>query len=89
MSGQKLQLGIGEMKMTTKSIVEVGDIRRSYLTNQLVFTTALNEEAVRMIEDMIPVEDPSPEILADEVAKLIHQAIYLSYHRGGLRRNLK
>jgi len=72
--------------MKNKCLIEVGDARINRMTGDLVFTTVLNEDAIEMLKDISYNENATPEQLANEAAKILHQAIYLSYHRGGKRR---
>jgi hypothetical protein len=77
------------MKNSVKPIVESGDARKSTLDGTLTFTTVLSPDALSMLADMLGYYSPSPDEFADEAAKLLHQAIYLNYYRGGARRHQK
>ena len=72
-----------------KITVEVGDVHYSKLTQVLSFKTAINAEAIRMVEDIAYRNDMTPEEIAEQIGKLLEQAIYMSYHRNGLRRSGK
>ena len=70
-------------------IVEAGDVHYSKLTHVLSFKIACNAEAIRMVEDIAHRNDMTSEEIAEEMRKLLEQAIYMSYHRVGLRRPRK
>ncbi len=69
------------------SLVEIGDVRYSNLTNTLTFTVACGPETLRLVEDIAHRDDMTPEETAAEIKNLLSTAIYLNYHRGGMRIN--
>jgi len=72
--------------MITNQKIEVGDVEYSRLSHVLRFSIAANSDAIRTIEDIYNRQDLSVEEIAQEMGKLLHQAILTNYSRGGLRR---
>jgi hypothetical protein len=72
--------------MITNQKIDVGDVEYSRLSHVLRFSIAANSEAIRTIEDICSRHDMSMEEVAQEMGKLLHQAILTNYSRGGLRR---
>jgi hypothetical protein len=72
--------------MITNQKIDVGDVEYSRLSHVLRFSVAANSDAIRTIEDICNRDDMSMEEVAQEMGKLLEQAIRINYNRGGLRR---
>ncbi len=72
--------------MINNQKIDVGDVEYSRLSHVLRFSVAANSDAIRTIEDICNRQDLSVEEIAQEMGKLLHQAILTNYSRGGLRR---
>jgi len=66
--------------------IDVGDVDYSKLSHVLRFKVAANAEAIKTIEDICGRNDMSMEEVAEEMGKLLEQAIRTNYNRGGIRR---
>ena len=71
--------------MITNQKIDVGDVTFSRLSQTLRFTIAANLETIQTIEDITGRSDLTPEELAEEMGKLLHNAIQTNYSRGGMR----
>ena len=72
--------------MITNQKIDVGDVEYSRLSHVLRFSIAANSDAIRTIEDICNRHDMSMEEVAQEMGKLLHQALLTNYSRGGMRR---
>jgi len=72
--------------MINNQKIDVGDVEYSRLSHVLRFAVAANSEAIRTIEDICGRTDMTMEEIAEEMGKLLEQAIRMNYNRGGLRR---
>lgn len=66
--------------------IDVGDVAYSPLSQVLRFTVAANSEAIKTMEDIVGRTDMSMEEVAKEMGRVLEQAIYTGYTRGGIRR---
>jgi hypothetical protein len=66
--------------------IDVGDVEYSKLSHVLSFTVAANMATIETMEDICYPNDMSMEEVAQEMGKLLHNAIMTNYDRGGLRR---
>ena len=73
--------------MITGHKIEIGDVEYSKLSHVLRFTTACNMETIQMVEDTVGRTDMTMEEIAEEMRKIFENALHMTYHRGGLRRN--
>ena len=71
--------------MITDPKIEVGDVDYSKLSHTLRFKVAANHNAIKMIEDICNRNDMSMEEISVEMGKLLENALYTHYHRGGRR----
>jgi len=72
--------------MITNQKIDVGDVEYSRLSHVLRFSVAANSDAIRTIEDIVGKKDLSMEEIAQEMGKILEQAIRMNYTRGGIRR---
>lgn len=72
--------------MITNQKIEIGEVGYSRLSQTLRFKVAANFETIQTIEDICGRTDMSMEEIAEEMGKLLHQAILMNYSRGGMRR---
>jgi hypothetical protein len=71
--------------MITNQKIDIGDVEYSKLSHVLHFTVAANLATIETMEDICYRNDMTMEEVAQEMGKLLHQAIMTNYHRGGLR----
>jgi len=72
--------------MITNQKIDVGDVEYTKLSHVLRFTVAANLATIETMEDICHRNDMTMEEIAQEMGKLLHQAILTNYSRGGLRR---
>ena len=72
--------------MINNQKIDVGDVEYSRLSHVLRFSVAANSDAIRTIEDIVGRNDLSMEEIAQEMGKILEQAIRMNYTRGGIRR---
>jgi hypothetical protein len=72
--------------MINNQKIDVGDVEYSRLSHVLRFSVAANSDAIRTIEDIVGKKDLSMEEIAQEMGKILEQAIRMNYTRGGIRR---
>ena len=72
--------------MITNQTIDVGDVEYSKLSHVLRFTVAANMATIETMEDIYHRNDMTMEEIAQELGKLLHQAVLNNYSRGGLRR---
>jgi len=72
--------------MINNQKIDVGDVEYSRLSHVLRFSVAANSDAIRTIEDIVGRNDLSMEEIAQEMGKILEQAILMNYTRGGIRR---
>jgi hypothetical protein len=72
--------------MITNQTIDVGDVEYSKLSHVLRFTVAANMATIETMEDIYHRNDMTMEEIAQELGKLLHQAVLSNYSRGGLRR---
>jgi hypothetical protein len=75
--------------MITNQRIDVGDVGYSHLSRVLRFSVAANSDAIRTIEDIVGRNDMSMEEIAEEMGKILEQAIRMGYTRGGMRRRFE
>ena len=72
--------------MINNQKIEVRDVEYSRLSHVLRFSVAANNDAIRTIEDIVGKNDLSMEEIAEEMGKILENAIRMNYTRGGMRR---